>query len=195
MFNCHYIICLHNWSYCLVWYPLIVVVTRHSRSQDHYQPTATLGKNKVNDDMFSSTLDRWMRGGPRRLFAWSPQMAKIATESYHTIPYHTIPYRNHSHNHTTPFWCLLFNLLCPHIALTFIAVSLSTVTVQTPLDILFVSRPPLCQPKQLVPHEEDWGVEGINATMCVCKCIQVLVCVHVCLQVCMSVRGHVYITE
>lgn len=68
-------------------------------------------------------------------------------------------------------------------------------TVQTPLDILFVSGPPLSQPKQVVPHEADCGVERINATMCVCKCIHVVVCEHVRLRVCMSVRGYVYITE
>lgn len=85
-----------------------------------------------------------------------------------TIPYHT-------------FLCLLLNFLCPHITLSCIKVSLSTVTVQTPLDILFVSGPPLSQPKQVVPHEADCGVERINATMCVCKCIHVPVYAHVCL--------------
>lgn len=54
-----------------------------------------------------------------------------------------------------------------------------TVTVQTPLDILFVSGPPLPQSKQLVPHEVDCGVERINATMCVCKCIYEPVCASV----------------
>lgn len=58
--------------------------------------------------------------------------------------------------------------------------SLGSVTVQTPLDILFVSGPPLSQPKQLVPHEADCGVERVNATMCVCKCMSTCVCAYVC---------------
>lgn len=68
-----------------------------------------------------------------------------------------------------------------------VCIFVSTATVQTPLDILFVSGPPLSQPKQVVPHEADCGAERINATICVCKCI------HVPVQACMSTRGYVYI--
>lgn len=61
-----------------------------------------------------------------------------------------------------------------------------TLTVHTPLDILFVSGPPLTQPKQPAPHEADCRVETINATMCVCKCTWACVrtCVFVSLRVC-----------
>lgn len=65
-----------------------------------------------------------------------------------------------------------------------------TVTVQTPLDILFVSGPPLALPKQVVPHEVDCG--RISATMCASKRIHVRlrvparlsepICAHVCVQ-------------
>lgn len=103
--------------------------------------------------------------------------------------------KSHSFVYLQYFCCVLFNL-CPHIALSYcVCVFLCTVTVQTPLDILFVSGPPLSQPKQVVPHEADCGVERINATMCACKCIHVPVCAHECLRVCTSMRGYVYITK
>lgn len=79
-------------------------------------------------------------------------------------------------------------------ALKYSVLQYRTLTVQTPLDILFVSGPPLSQPKQLVPHEADCGVETINATMCVCKCIYEPVCAHVCMRVSMSMGGYAYIT-
>lgn len=66
-----------------------------------------------------------------------------------------------------------------------------TVTVQTPLDILFVSGPPLALPKQVVPHEVDCG--RISATMCASKRIHVRLRVPA--RVHMRVLGCAYRTQ
>lgn len=66
---------------------------------------------------------------------------------------------------------------------TNVHVCVITVTVQTPLHILFVSGPPQPPPsmllKQVVPHEADcWGGR-ISATMCACRGIHAPVCARV----------------